>query len=94
MSLIKVQNLKKHYPVSGQLVKALDDVSFEVEKGQTVGIVGESGCGKSTLAKQLMALESTTAGNLFFNGVNTKELGNKDRYKFMDWSAYFRSHFG
>lgn len=84
MSLIEVKTLKKYYPVGKKsVVKALDDVSFSVKKGATLGIVGESGCGKSTLAKQLMGLESTTSGEMLFSSKNTLELSDKERFKFI-----------
>ncbi|MBO4632231.1 MAG: dipeptide ABC transporter ATP-binding protein [Lentisphaeria bacterium] len=78
MSLLRVEHLKKYYrapsPLFGpkRLVRALDDVSFELDEGETLGLVGESGCGKSTLARQLIRLEDPTAGKIFLDGV---ELG-------------------
>ena len=48
-TILEVQNLKKYFPTSNGLLHAVDDVSFTVEKGQTLGVVGESGCGKSTM---------------------------------------------
>jgi oligopeptide transport system ATP-binding protein len=75
--VLKAENLVKHYPIkSGVLrrtvghVKALDGVSFELYKGETLGIVGESGCGKSTLGRMLMRLEEPTDGKLFFDGID------------------------
>lgn len=69
--ILEVNNLKKHYPISRPMketiqVKALDGVSFSVDKKKTLGIVGESGCGKSTLAKALMGLEIKTDGSVKF----------------------------
>jgi oligopeptide transport system ATP-binding protein len=75
--ILQAENLVKHYPIKAGVlrrtvghVKALDGVSFELYKGETLGIVGESGCGKSTLARMLMRLEEPTAGNLIFDGVD------------------------
>ena len=75
--VLKAENLVKHYPIKAGVlrrtvgyVKALDGVSFELYKGETLGIVGESGCGKSTLARTLMRLEEPTAGKLIFDGVD------------------------
>src|ERR1700728_1775359 len=73
--LLVVENLKKHFPVRGGLlnrevatVQAVDDVSFSVRKGETLGIVGESGCGKSTTARLLMRLIEPDAGEVIFDG--------------------------
>jgi peptide/nickel transport system ATP-binding protein len=73
--LLIVDNLRKHFPVRGGLlnrqiatVQAVDDVSFSVRKGETLGIVGESGCGKSTTARLLMRLMEPDAGSVIFDG--------------------------
>ena len=73
MSLLKVQNLVKHFPVRGGLfnavirkVHAVNDVSFEIHKGEILGVVGESGCGKSTLGKMIVRLLDATQGNIRF----------------------------
>ena len=73
--LIAVRNLKKHFLVAGGgivfnrtpiFLKAVDGISFDIKKGETVGIVGESGCGKSTAARALLQLLEPTAGHVFF----------------------------
>src|SRR5438105_2371727 len=69
--LLIARDLKKHFPVKGargKSVKAVDGVSFNVKKGETLGIVGESGCGKSTLARLLLHLIVPDAGELVFDG--------------------------
>ena len=73
--LLTVDDLRKHFPVRGGLlnrqvatVQAVDDVSFSVRKGETLGIVGESGCGKSTTARLLMRLVEPDAGSIVFDG--------------------------
>src|SRR5215212_11931035 len=75
--VLKAENLVKHYPIKAGVlrrtvgyVKAVDGVSFELYKGETLGIVGESGCGKSSLARLLMRLEEPTAGTLTFDGTD------------------------
>jgi oligopeptide transport system ATP-binding protein len=75
-AILEVRDLVKHFPLTQGIVfkkqvgavKAVDGVSFDLERGETLGIVGESGCGKSTLAKLLMVLEQPTAGQVLFKG--------------------------
>ena len=80
--LLIVNGLKKHFPIRGGIfnrtngqVRAVDDVSFVILKGETLGVVGESGCGKSTLARLLMNLIPRTAGELIFDGDVVGEIG-------------------
>jgi len=85
MSILEVKDLKKHFSVTSilgkkQAVKALDGVTFSLQKNKTIGIVGESGCGKSTLAKALMGIEAPTSGEISFSGVPEKNLSPKDRF--------------
>jgi peptide/nickel transport system ATP-binding protein len=80
-TILEVRNLTKHFPLKNALgaktgqVRAVDDVSFAVAKGETLGIVGESGCGKSTTARLLMQLIAPTAGEVIFEG---KAVGSND----------------
>jgi ABC-type oligopeptide transport system ATPase subunit len=76
-TLLRVLNLRKCFPVRGGLlhtvqaqVKAVDGVSFDVQRGEILGIVGESGCGKSTTARLVLRLIEPDAGELYFEGLN------------------------
>jgi len=87
-TLLKVDGLKKYFPIrKGVLnkqvgdVKAVDDVSFEVFEGETLGIVGESGCGKSTTGRLLMRLLEPTEGKIEFAGKTISELSNNEMRK-------------
>jgi len=81
MALLEVENLKKYFPVKkgvfsrtvGQ-VKAVDGVSFTLNRGETLGLVGESGCGKTTVGRSILRLIEPTAGRITFNGKNLLEL--------------------
>ncbi|HEX2773079.1 MAG TPA: ATP-binding cassette domain-containing protein, partial [Micromonosporaceae bacterium] len=74
--ILRVENLVKHFPITQGVVlrkrigavQAVDGVSFELRRGETLGVVGESGCGKSTLARLLMRLETPTSGRALLNG--------------------------
>jgi oligopeptide/dipeptide ABC transporter ATP-binding protein len=79
--LLEVKGLKKYYPISAGLfkkthsfVKAVDDVSFSVNEGETLGIVGESGCGKSTTGRTILYLTEPTEGEVIFQGKNLSDL--------------------
>jgi oligopeptide transport system ATP-binding protein len=86
--LLRVEGLKKYFPIRKGLlsrvsghVKAVDDVSFYVNKGETLGIVGESGCGKSTTGRMLMRLLEPTEGKVFFDGKELTSISNDDMRK-------------
>lgn len=68
--ILKVERLKKHFKTVKGIVKAVDDVSFEVDRGKTIGVVGESGCGKSTLGRAILNLTTPTSGEVRFKGRN------------------------
>lgn len=80
-TLLEVQNLKKHFPIKGGVlsktigyVYAVDDISFTLHRGETLGLVGESGCGKSTTGRTILRLIEPTAGDIRFEGQNITEL--------------------
>lgn len=82
--ILKVTNLKMHFPVrqgillrANKFNKAVDDVSFEIRPGETLGLVGESGCGKSTLGRCIARLYAPTAGKVEFNGTDITRLGSR-----------------
>lgn len=86
MTLVKTEGLKKHFPVnsdffarylSNEAVHAVDGVDLAVEKGQTLGLVGESGCGKSTLGRCLLRLLTPTDGSIYFDGEEITDLSQR-----------------
>lgn len=68
MALVEVQNLKTYFKVTAGTVHAVDGVSFKIEKGKTMGVVGESGCGKTTLGRTILHLQESTDGKIFYDG--------------------------
>ena len=85
--LLDVQNLKKYFPVTGPFgrlggikgqVKAVNDVSFKLYKGETYGLVGESGSGKSTTGRTMLRLTEPTEGKVIYNNQNIFELSKKE----------------
>ena len=89
-AIIQVRNLRKWYPVGGGFpgfgekiyLKAVDDVSFDIARGETFGLVGESGCGKTTTLKLLLQLEQPTAGQIFFEGQDIATMTAAGRKEF------------
>ncbi len=75
--LLGVKNLKKYFKTRGGNVHAVDDVSFSIAQGKTMGVVGESGCGKSTLGRVLVHLESSTDGKFLFEGKDVTNIKHK-----------------
>lgn len=77
--LVEIKNLKKHFPAAhGQVVRAVDGVSFDIQKGETFGLVGESGCGKTTVGRCLLRLIEPTSGEINFDGQNLLSLGKSE----------------
>ena len=83
--LVKIENLVKYFPIRGGMfqrvqaeVKAVDDVSFFIREGETLGLVGESGCGKTTVGRAMLRLIEPTSGSVFFRDVNILELNPRE----------------
>jgi peptide/nickel transport system ATP-binding protein len=100
--LLKVENLKVYFPVKknffGKILrefKAVDNVSFTVSKGETLGLVGESGCGKTTLGRALIRLIAPTSGNILFNGKNIAHIADEQLRKMRkDIQIIFQDPYG
>ena len=97
MSYLELQHVSVHYPVrntwgtTGEFVRAVDDVSLSVEKGQILGLVGESGCGKSTLSRAIMQLQPITSGSICLQGENLSALPAREiRRRRLDFQMVFQ----
>ena len=71
--ILQVKNLKKYFKTSRGMLHAVDDVTFSIEEGHTLGVVGESGCGKSTLGRTIIRLQPLTSGTVIFDGISTDD---------------------
>jgi peptide/nickel transport system ATP-binding protein/oligopeptide transport system ATP-binding protein len=80
--LVSVRNLKKYFQKSKATLKAVDDLSFDIYPGETLGLVGESGCGKSTTGRALLRLEEATAGQILFEQKNILHFSAKELLQF------------
>ncbi len=81
--LLEVKHLKKYFPAAGgATVKAVDDVSFTIYRGETLGMVGESGCGKTTCGRTAMGIYSKTDGEVLFDGTDVHKLRGADKLAF------------
>lgn len=76
-TLIEVKHLKKYFPTPKGMLHAVDDVTFSIGEGQTMGVVGESGCGKSTLGRTLIHLYESTDGQILFKGKDITHVGKR-----------------
>jgi len=82
-ALVEVKNLKKHFEIgNGVMLKAVDGVTFTINRGETLGLVGESGCGKSTLGRTMIRLYENTDGEVLFKGKNAHQIKGKDAAQF------------
>ena len=92
--LLDVRHLKKYFKTSRGMLHAVDDVSFTIEKGRTLGVVGESGCGKTTLGRSILRLVEPSSGEVFFNGENILNLSKKEmREKRQEMQIIFQDPF-
>lgn len=93
-TILEVRNLKKYFKTARGTLHAVDDVSFTIEKGKTLGIVGESGCGKSTTGRAILRLLEPTDGKVFFEGQDITSLsGGKMRQMRRDMQIIFQDPF-
>lgn len=81
MNLLEVKSLTKYFKTKRGMLHAVDDVSFSVEKGKTLGIVGESGCGKSTIGRSILRLIEPTSGQVVFDGTDVTKLSKRELRK-------------
>lgn len=80
-TLLEVRDLKKYFAVPGGFLHAVDDVSFSIKEGETLGIVGESGCGKSTLGRVILRLHEPTDGKIIYNGMDITNFDKEEMRK-------------
>ena len=92
--ILEVKNLKKYFRTHRGMLHAVDDISFSIEKGRTLGLVGESGCGKSTTGRAILRLEEPTSGQVLFNGQDILALNKKEmRKKRVEMQIIFQDPF-
>lgn len=80
--ILETQNLKKYFKSGAGMVHAVDDISFQIHEGETVGLVGESGCGKSTFGRTLIHLNESTDGKILFQGKDVTKLSKKEMVEY------------
>jgi oligopeptide transport system ATP-binding protein len=87
--LLEARSLKKYFPVKKGVfartygyIKAVDDISFDINKGETFGLVGESGCGKSTTSKLILQIESLTSGSILFEGKDVTHMSSTEKHDY------------
>lgn len=101
-NLLEIRNLQKLFPIKRGLlnrvvghVRAVEDVSFHIRKGETFGLVGESGCGKSTLGRVILQLQKATGGDVIFNGKSIQNMGGRElRQLRQEMQIIFQDPFG
>lgn len=80
--VLKINKLEKYYGSKGNIVKAIDDISFSVSKGEFIGVMGPSGSGKTTLLNMISTIDEVTSGNIYLEGKDLTEISPKDIAKF------------
>lgn len=92
--LLDIKNLKKHFKTKNGMLHAVDGISFSIDKGRTLGLVGESGCGKSTVGRSIIRLLEPTSGSINFDGTDICSLNNSEmRKKRKDMQIIFQDPF-
>jgi len=92
--LLEVKNLKKYFRVAAGVLHAVDDVSFTLEEGRTLGVVGESGCGKTTMGRTILRLIEPTAGEIIFDGIDILGLNAEEmRHQRKEMQLIFQDPF-
>lgn len=80
--ILKIRKLEKYYGSKGSIVKAIDDISFSVSKGEFIGVMGPSGSGKTTLLNMIATIDEVTSGNIYLGGKDLTDISPKDIAKF------------
>ena len=80
--ILKIDSIEKYYGNKGNILKAIDDVSFEVQKGEFVGVMGPSGSGKTTLLNVIATIDEVSSGHIYLNGKDLKEINKKEIGRF------------
>lgn len=81
-TILKVENIEKYYGNKGNLTKAIDNISFQVEKGDFLGVMGPSGSGKTTLLNTISTIDTVTTGHIYINNKDITTLKSKNLEKF------------